>query len=161
MAEATHLPGCDLAHSRRQRCSTWAPPSPEPGADSENIFRSLGGRTADPGYEGRVWVWIRNRSTSNVLWTILNFCWLFILWTYTYSTLDRSAPLPFFGILGFWILAVAGLAVFGANMLYVFRGNRTVPFVGLVAFTVSTLLWFVFAGFAGAAIMSILFALGS
>jgi hypothetical protein len=78
-------------------------------------------------------------TSHNTLWVILNFAWPIVCWIYWGSIWERES-LPIWSIVLFWVLVLSGVLGFLANTIYVFRGDRTVPFIGLVAYAFNTLL---------------------
>lgn len=79
-AAIAHLPGCDLNHKPRQRCSTWVPLTPsnsvltfEPMTfHSPSSSASVGGRYVAPPFVAPVFVVI---AFGALAWTVLMMWW--------------------------------------------------------------------------------------
>jgi hypothetical protein len=141
-----HLPGCDLQHTRRQRCSTWVPDDPPRYAPT--VRRSVGPRitfATDAPLLSHICVatlWI------SIGWTVICGTW-FIVWAREFTDEESIALLVpmMFWFFGGGIIFAPALVAAVFIVLQALAGRRlsALAVLGLLLSASVLILWIVFA----------------
>ena len=143
MMSVTHLPGCDLQHTKRQRCSTvWSSPSEEAVVSSHPRPRPIL-RLRIEGWAGTAAIWQIAGACWSLVWFIL-FALAYALWASDLWFNDWLAIVPLVAFaFGYMLVVVPGFLFALFLVIPALRGDR-LSLLGIAALLSSVLILMTF-----------------